>query len=196
MPALTPDIAFQQTANAAAAAWAARPAYVTYVTHTHITAPSLNQSVDIERGVMTRSSDDLAVLQDLPHGAQTVAPAFPLSPTFDALSYFRLSFSVGWHRRLFTNLTGPEGNGPIVPIRFQNVAHSANDVVVTSLRYYYPKFAPDSSDAPDGQMHIVMQALSTLTRNNKSDFYITDVRIDNRTMLPLAVTYEGKDDRK
>lgn len=196
MAALTPDVAFQQAANAAAAAYAKRPAYVTYVTHTHITAPSMNQSVDINRAVMTRSSDGLAILQDLPKGANTVAPAFPISPTFDALSYFRLSFSVGWHRRLFTNLTGPEGDGPIVPIFFQNVAHAANDVVVTSLRYYYPKFAPDSSDAPDGRTHITMQPLQTLTRGNKSDFYISDVLIDNATMLPLQVTYTGKDERK
>ena len=196
MPPLTPDVAFEQAANAAAAAYASRPAYVTYVTHTHIAAPSISQSVDINRSVMTRSSDDLAILQDLPKGAQTVAPAFPISPTFDALSYFRLSFSVGWHRRLFTNLTGPTGNGPIVPIVFQNVAHTEGDVVVTSLRYYYPKFAPDSSDAPDGRTHLVMEALQTLTRGNKSDFYISDVLIDNATMLPLEITYTGKDQRK
>lgn len=196
MPALTADVAFQQAANAAAAAYATRPAYITYVTHTHITAPSVSQSVDISRSVMTRSTDNLAILQDLPQGAQTLAPAFPISPTFDALSYFRLSFSVGWHKRLFTNLTGPNGDGPIIPITFQTVTHNAGDVVVTSLRYYYPKFAPDSSDAPGGRTHLIMEALQTLTRGNASDFYISDVLIDNATMLPAQVTYTGKDDRK
>jgi hypothetical protein len=196
MAALTADVAFQQAANAAAAAYASRPAYVTYVTRTHISAPSMNQSVDINRAVMTRSSDNVAILQDLPNGAQTVAPAFPISPTFDALSYFRLTFSVGWHKRLFTNLTGPNGNGPIIPITFQNVAHSEGDVVVTSLRYYYPKFSPDSSDAPDGRTHLVLQALRTLTIGNSSDFYLSDLLIDNATMLPAQVTYTGKDQRK
>lgn len=196
MAALTPDIAFQQTANAAAAAWIARPAYVTYVAHTHIEAPSVGQSVEVDRRVMVRSSDDRAIVKDLPNGGVTVANSFPISPTFDALSYFRLETAIGWHKRLSSRIVGPDGKGSIIPLQFQNVQHNDNDVVVTALRFYYPKFASDSSDAPDGRMHIVMQALPTLTNNNKSDFYISDVIIDNRTMLPLQVTYTGKDQRR
>ncbi|MBV8601213.1 MAG: hypothetical protein JO359_06555 [Candidatus Eremiobacteraeota bacterium] len=41
-----------------------------------------------------------------------------------------------------------------------------------------------------------MRALPSLTAGNNSDFYITDVLVDNKTMLPLQVTYEGRDDRK
>ena len=193
---VTPDIAFQQAANAAAARYDARPAYVTYVEHTHINAPSIRQTVDVDRSVIVRTADDKAVLQDLPHGAQTVGHAFPISPTFDALSYFRLTSKMTAHKRLSTELTGPYGNGDIIPIRFTNVTHAESDVVVTSLRYYYPRFAPDSSDAPDGRMHIQMKALPTLTNDNSSDFYITDVVIDNATMLPLKVTYEGRGDRR
>ena len=196
MAALTPDVAFEQSANAAAAAWAARPAYVTYVTHVHAEAPSAHQSVDVDRLVTVRSADDMAILKDLPNGGQSIAPSFPISPTFDALSYFRLITNAGWHKRIFANITGPEGKGPIVPITFKDPKPSENEVIVTTLRYYYPKFADDSSDAPDGRMHIVMKALPTLTNGNGSDFYLSDVVIDNATMLPLSVTYEGKDDRK
>ncbi|SRR5579875_439834 len=196
MAALTADIAFEQTANAAAAAWAARPAYVTYVVHTHVEAPSVGQSVDVNRRVMVRSSDDRAVIKDLPSGGVTIGNSFPISPTFDALSYFRLETAIGWHKQLSSRIIGPSGKGPIIPLQFQTVVHNPNDVIVTSLRFYYPKFAPDSSDAPDGRMHITMQALPTLTNNNKSDFYISDVIIDNRTMLPLQVTYTGKDQRR
>ncbi|MGH7660363.1 MAG: hypothetical protein ACRENA_05505, partial [Vulcanimicrobiaceae bacterium] len=46
------------------------------------------------------------------------------------------------------------------------------------------------------RMHITMQALQTLTNNNKSDFYISDLVIDNKTMLPLEVTYAGRDQRR
>jgi len=196
MAALTPDIAFEQSANAAAARWAARPAYVTYVTHMHVEAPSLHQSLNIDRLVVVRSADDTAILKDLPNGRQSIAHAFPISPTFDALAYFRLNTNINWHKQISSSVTGPEGRGEIVPITFKEPAHSESDVVVTTLRYYYPRFAPDSSDAPDGHMHIIMQALPTLTNDNGSDFYISDVLIDNATMLPLSVTYVGKDDRK
>jgi hypothetical protein len=196
MAALTADIAFEQAANAAAARYEARPAYITYVSRTHVEVPSMDESLDVDRRVMVRSADDLAILQDLPHGAQTIAHGFPISPTFDALSYFRLNVGIGWHKRIFSDVTGPAGSGPIIPLRFAVVTHEPNDVVVTSLRYYYPKFAPDSSDAPDGHTHLVMQALPTLTTGNSSDFYISDVVIDNSTMLPLQVTYTGRDDRR
>jgi hypothetical protein len=196
MPALTPDIAFEQAANAAAARWAARPAFVSYTTHTRIEAPSLHQSIDVNRRVMVRSADDVALLEDLPQGATSIARGFPISPTFDALAYFRLNTNITWHKQISTDITGPDGNGPIVPITFSTISHNDSDVIVTSLRFYYPKFAPDSSDAPDGRTHLVMRALPTLTNGNSSDFYITDVLIDNATMLPLRVTYEGKDERK
>jgi hypothetical protein len=195
MAALTPDVAFEQASNAAAARWAARPAFVTYVSHTHVEAPSAHQSVNIDRLVTVRSADDVAILQDLPSGGQSIAHGFPISPTFDALAYFRLNTNASWHKQIFANITGPEGAGQIVPITFKDPHPSENEVVVTTLRYYYPKFAPDSSDAPDGHTHIVMTALPTLTNGNSSDFYISDVVIDNATMLPLSVTYNGKDDR-
>jgi hypothetical protein len=195
MPALTADIAFEQAANAAAAHFETRPAYVTYVSHTHVAVPSMNQFLDVNRRVMVRSADDVAILQDLPHGGQSIAHGFPISPTFDALSYFRLKIAMGSRKRVFTDISGPDG-GQIVPLQFQTVTHNENDVIVTSLRYYYPKFAPDSSDAPNGRTHLIMQALPTLTNGNSSDFYISDVTIDNATMLPTQVTYTGRDDRR
>ncbi|MGH7716359.1 MAG: hypothetical protein ACREML_10235 [Vulcanimicrobiaceae bacterium] len=196
MAALTPDIAFEQAANAAAQKWASRPAYVRYVARTHIEAPSVHKTLDVNRRVVVRTADDQAILKDLPNGGESFARPFPISPTFDALSYFRLNTNVNWHMQVFASTTGPDGNGQIIPITFKEVAPSKNEVVVTSLRYYYPKFAPDSSDAPGGHMHLVMSALPTLTNGNQSDFYITDVVIDNSTMLPLKVTYAGRDDRR
>jgi hypothetical protein len=196
MPALTPDVAFEQVANAAAARWATRPAYVTYVARTHIEAPRVNRKQDVDRRVVVRTADDLAILKDLPNGGESFARPFPISPTFDALSYFRLNTNVNWHLQVFASTTGPFGDGQIIPITFKDPKPNENEVVVTTLRFYYPKFAPDSSDAPDGHMHLVLKALPTLTNDSGSDFYITDVVVDNATMLPLKVTYEGKDDRR
>ncbi|MGH7660377.1 MAG: hypothetical protein ACRENA_05610, partial [Vulcanimicrobiaceae bacterium] len=124
MAALTADVAFQQVANAAAAAWAARPAYVTYLVRTHVEAASVGQSVDVDRRVLVRSSDDRAIVNDLPNGGQSMGNSFPISPTFDALAYFRLETSVGWHKRLASRITGPDGKGPIIPLQFQNVVHN------------------------------------------------------------------------
>src|SRR5579872_6698809 len=109
MAALTADIAFEQSANAAAAAYDSRPAFVTYVTHTRIEVPSMGQDLDVNRRVIVRSADDVALLEDLPRGAQTLAHSFPISPTFDALSYFRLNTSIGWHKKISTDVTGPSG---------------------------------------------------------------------------------------
>ena len=187
---LTADLAFQQAANAAAAKYDSRPAFITYVTNTHIEVPSMHRKLDVNRRVMVRSADDKAVIQDLPQGAQSVARAFPISPTFDALSYFRLVTYMGWHQRIETYLT------EVTPIRFTNPTHSEGDVVVTSLRYYYPKFAPDTSDAPNGRTHLIMRPLPTLTTGNASDFYLSDVQIDNATMLPTQITYTGHEDRR
>jgi hypothetical protein len=196
MPALTPDIAFERAANAAAARWVQRPAYVTYVERTHIEAPRVHRKQDVDRRVMVRTADDLAILKDLPNGGESFARPFPISPTFDALSYFRLNNNVNWHLQVFSSTTGQNGTGQIEPMTFKDPQPSENEVVVTTLRFYYPTFAPDSSDAPDGHMHLVLKALPTLTNDSGADFYITDVVIDNATMLPLKVTYEGKDDRR
>jgi hypothetical protein len=187
---LSADIAFQQAANAAAARYDVRPAYVTYVAKTHIEVPSMHRVLDVNRRIMVRSADDRAILQDLPQGQQDVARAFPVSPTFDALAYFRLVTFVGWHQRIETYVTD------VTPLRFASPSHTDGDVVVSALRYYYPKFAPDTSDDPDGKTHLTLHPLPTLTTGNNSDFYLSDVVIDNKTMLPLQVTYAGRDDRR
>src|SRR5215472_12946017 len=92
-----PDVIFQHCANVAAALYAAAPPYVTYHVSTHASAPSLHRTKDVYRDVAVRTKDDVAIVQDLPKGANVVTHGFPITPVFDALSYFTLTWKVGAH---------------------------------------------------------------------------------------------------
>jgi hypothetical protein len=176
------DVAFRQAANAAAAAFAQAPPYLAYRTDATVDVPSLHRHQVISRAVETRTSDDFAALQDLPQGQHQYAHSFPLIPTFDALSYFRLEYNGG--RRDALSYVHQ-----VQPITFTDPrATSRADVVVTSLRYYHASYAADSNDRI---AHVLMEPLQTLTKGNDSDFYLHDVYIDTATNLPTRVTYIG-----
>ena len=176
------DVAFRLAANAAAAAFAAAPPYISYRTDATVDVPSLHQHKVISRAVTARTKDDAAVLQDLPQGQRQYAHSFPLIPTFDALSYFRLEYNVG--RRDALSYVHQ-----VQPITFTDPRSTSHaDVVVVSLRYYHAVFAPDTNDRI---LHVTMDPLPSLTANNSSDFYLHDVYIDSTTMLPTRVTYTG-----
>ena len=176
------DVQFRQTANAAAAAFANSPPYLAYRTDVVVDVPSLRRHKVIERQVETRTRDDFAALQDLPRGQRQYAHSFPLIPTFDALSYFRVTFN-GNRRDLLSYVE------PGAPITFKDPRETSHaDVVVTTLRYYRASYAPDSDDRI---AHIQMETLPTLTANNPSDFFIHDVYVDTVTNLPTKVVYVG-----
>ncbi|MEA2688869.1 MAG: hypothetical protein QOD51_1476 [Candidatus Eremiobacteraeota bacterium] len=176
------DVQFRTTANAAAAAFAAKPAYIAYKTDVVVDVPSLRRHKVISRAVEARTSDDYAALQDLPQGQHQYGHSFPLAPTFDAISYFRVTFNGSQRNTLSYVEPGPA-------ITFKDPRETSHaDVVVTSLRYYRASYAGDSNDRI---AHIVMDALPTLTRGNSSDFYIHDVYVDTASNLPTRVVYEG-----
>jgi hypothetical protein len=176
------DVQFRTTANAAAAAFAQKPPYLAYKTDVVIDVPSLRRHKVISRAVETRTQDDFAVLQDLPKGQRQYGHSFPLVPTFDAISYFRVTFNGSGRNTLSYVEPGPA-------ITFKDPRESSTaDVVVTSLRYYRASYAADTNDRI---AHIVMDPLPTLTRGNSSDFYLHDVYVDTATNLPTRVVYEG-----
>ena len=182
---ISADVAFRQTANAAAAQYERAPAYLTYRTDVVVDVPSLRQHKTISRAVETRTADDYAVLQDLPRGQRQYAHSFPLVPTFDALSYFHIYYN-GSRRDALSYVQLEK------VLTFSDAAPTGarSDVVVTYLRYYHASYAADTTDAV---AHVTMDALSTLTTGNKSDFYIHDVYVDMATMLPTRVVYAGPD---
>jgi hypothetical protein len=178
------DVAFRETANAAAAIYAKAPPYLTYRTDVVVDVPSMRQHKVISRAVETRTADDYAVLQDLPKGQRQYAHSFPLIPTFDALSYFHITYN-GSRRDALSYVQLEKVLTFTDP---STTSHS--DVIVTYLRYYHATYAPDTTEQI---AHIVMDALPTLTRNNNSSFYIHDVFVDMSTMLPTRVVYDGPD---
>ncbi len=156
-----------------------------------MTAPSLGQHREVERAVAVRTKDDLAVLQDLPHGANQLGHGFPITPSFDALSYFTLSWKVGAHGEFSSYVHD------VVPLQYDLSKKSAADVVVIRLLQYRAEYAPDSSDAPDAKTHIVLVPYDFVKRRAikpDSTFYLSDVVIDNASHLPSSVRYVGGDD--
>ncbi len=192
---LTADAEFRAVANAAFDAWQQQPPYIAYHVDVDVEVPALKQSRRIMRAVESRTRDDLAVLQDLPQGQNQLGHAFPVPPTFDAISYFRIDFHLGDPIRQHNPLTAvtllsPGANLPPQPLRFSDPVPSRPDVtvVVATLRNYYAQYAPDSNDRI---AHIVMQPLPALTHDNHSDFYLKDVYVDTTTNLPTRIVYSG-----
>ena len=176
------DVQFRTTANAAAAAFAQSPPYVAYKTEVTVDVPSLRRHKVIVREVEARTKDDYAVLQDLPRGNRQYGHSFPLNPTFDAISYFRVTFNGSERNTLSYVEPGP-------PITFTDPrATSHADVVVLSLKNYHASYAPDTNDRV---AHILMDPLQALTTNNSSDFYLHDVYVDTASNLPTRVVYVG-----
>ncbi len=152
----------------------------------------MRQSRSVDRAVATRTSDDLAVVQDLPKGANVLERSFPTSPVFDALSYFVFSWKVGWHQ----NLTAYVHD--IQPLKYPDRSNSSADVVVISLRQYRATYASDTSGAPGGTTHLNLEPYDFVKQQGNPDktFYYSDLYIDNATGLPSSVRFAGADDKQ
>jgi len=188
---LAPDIVFQRSANAAAAVVDTAPPFISYRVTTRVSAPSLRQQRDVVRGVAVRTKDDLAVLQDLPRGANQLGRGFPIPPSFDALAYFTLSWKVGAHGAFSAYVHD------VTPLRYDMSKRSGADVVVIRLLQYRAEYASDSSDARDGKTHIVLVPYDFVKRRvlrPGSTFFLSEVSIDNATQLPTRVRYQGAND--
>jgi hypothetical protein len=191
-PTLTPDLAFEHCANAAAAEYQRAPAFVTYRVATHARAPSVREHRDVYRAVMVRTRDDLAVIQDLPQGRNQLGHGFPVPPTFDALSYFTLSWRVGYHQEVSSYVHD------VTPLVYTDPANNGEfDVIVTRLRAYKAQYAPDSSEAPDGRTHLVLTPYQFIVSANSDEtFYFNELYVDNATGLPSRVSYDGANGKK
>ena len=192
MRVIAPDLVFQQCANAAAVAIVQKaPPFVTYRVVAHVSAPSLGKHRDVIRDVAVRTSDDMAIIQDLPQGQNQVAHGFPVTPVFDALSYFTLSWKVGSHMDMSSYVHD------VQPLTYQGPQDTGADVVVFRLRQYKAGYAPDSSDAPDGKTHITLEPYDFVKRETlrpDSTFFLSDLYVDNATGLPAEVRYAGGED--
>jgi hypothetical protein len=166
------------------------PPFITYRATAHVAAPSLGKHREVLRSIMVRTSDDLAVIQDLPQGENQIGHGFPVTPVFDALSNFTLSWRVGAHMEMSSYVHD------VQPLVYQDPNSSA-DVVVVRLKYYKADYAPDSSDAPEGKTHVILQPFDFVKREVEqpdSTFFLSDLYIDNTSGLPTEIRYAGGDD--
>ena len=84
----------------------------------------------------------------------------------------------------------------VQPLTYSNDPPSADhvDVVVVRLRAYSVKYAPDSSDAPSGKTHLLLEPYKFVTdKASKDNFFFDDIVIDNSTDLPTHVSFSGPD---
>lgn len=179
---LPPDVALVELINRTATAYVQNaPAYITYRERTHITAPSLGRTQDVNRFVQVRQADDYAVMQDLPRGAQRTGQAFPIIPYFDPFTQFSFSYFANLKRIDITLNRGPAGQWPM-PAPDPGV-----NVVVPYLSFWAPSYLPDSTDT---HLHLRIAA----TPNYPSaDYYPYEVAEDPQTGLPSHIEMRTPD---
>ena len=145
----TADLAFALLINRTSQYYAANPpAYMTYVEHTHVNAPTLGRTQDIDRSIAVRVADNYAVMKDLPNGSERTGQAFPIVAYFDPLSAFTFSYFANLKR---VDITLQRG----APLTLAIPAADPNvNVLVPYNSYWAARYAPDSSDAA---LHLLIE---------------------------------------
>lgn len=172
---MTPDLALAMLINRASAFYQNNPpAYMTYVEHTHVSAPTLGRAQDIDRSIAVRVADNLAVMKDLPNGQQRVGQAFPIVAYFNPFSNFKFSYFANLKRvdimlergtPFYLNIPGPDpGVNAVVPYN----------------SYWAARYASDSTDAA---LHFLIDP----TARVQQGLYPSDVVEDGSTRLPSHV---------
>jgi hypothetical protein len=172
---MTADLAFAILINRTSAFYQANPPlYMTYVEHTHVSAPSLGRAQDIDRSIAVRVADDFAVMKDLPNGEWRTGEAFPIVAYFDPISNFKFSY--------FANLKRVDivlDRGAPFFLRIPADDPSVN-VVVPYNSYWAASYAPDSTDAA---LHLLIDP----TPRVQQGLYPSEVIEDATTQLPKHI---------
>lgn len=159
------------------------PTYMTYREHTHVSAPSLGRTQDIDRSVAVRVADNFAVMQDLPNGEWRTGEAFPIVAYFDPISAFSFSYFANLKRVDITLTRGAPVVLPIPP------ADSTASMVIPYNSYWAAQYAPDSTP---NALHLTIAP----TARANGGFYPSDVVEDPQTQLPshIEMRVAGGDD--
>jgi hypothetical protein len=181
------DLAFQNAANLAYARAATPPAYISYISRTHIAIPSMHRERDVDCREVTRTLDNVTYVEDLPRGGRRFAnEAFPLPPSFNAISAFDLRYGMSLRGVAAFHLSN------VHALTYRHSALADADAVVVSTRGYHVNFAPDSSEDARGVRHILLTPTKTLLSHApKNTYYFSEMTIDNASGLPLRVIYVG-----
>jgi len=181
---MTPDLALAILINRTSAYYQANPpAYMTYVERTHVSAPTLGRTQDIDRSIAVRVADDFAVMQDLPNGSARTGQAFPLIAYFDPLSNFQFSYFANLKR---VDITLQRGAPIFLSIPQDDPSVT---VVVPYNSYWATRYAPDSTDAA---LHVLVDP----TPRVRNGFYPSEVVEDPVSRLPshVELRVSGGDD--
>jgi hypothetical protein len=171
---LPPDLALALLIDRTSTAYTTNaPAYMTYVERTHVVAPTLGRSQEIDREVAVRVADDTAVMHDLPRGATRIGEAFPIIPYFDPLGSFSFSYFANLKR---IDITLQRGAPMVFPIPSPQ---PDIDVTVAYASFWDPRYAPDS--AP-GHLHVLIAPTP-----RTSGFYPAEIVEDPQTRLPARI---------
>lgn len=172
---ISADVALALLINRTAAAYSANaPAYMTFRERTHVAAPTLGRTQDVNRSEAVRVADDYAVMQDLPRGAQRTGQAFPILPYFDPFSSFTFSYYANLKAIDITLQRGQPYELPLPP------PQPGITAVVPYNSYWYPTYAPDSTPAA---LHIRIAP----TPRDTAGFYPSEVVEDPQTALPSRI---------
>lgn len=172
---LPPDLAFALLINRTTDYYQAHPpVYMTYVEHTHVTAPTLGRAQDINRSIAVRIADNFAVMQDLPDGGHRTGQAFPIVAYFDPLSAFQFSYFANLKR---VDITLQRGQ-PLVLATPQ--PDPGVNAIVAYNSFWDSRYAPDSTEAA---LHLLVDP----TARANGSFYPSDVVEDPQTHLPSHI---------
>lgn len=170
-----PDLALALLINRTAAAYDAHPpAYIVYRETTLVQAPSLGRSQHMDRFVVARNADDVAVMTDLPAGGRQIGQAFPIIPYFDPFSRFEFSYFANL-KRVEITLQRADAFTIDVPAPDPNA-----DVTVPYMSFWDVSYAPDSRP---NRLHFLIGP----TPRAGSGLYPSEVVEDPQTQLPSRV---------
>ena len=179
------DVAFERAANAAAAAFATAPAFVSYRVDVR-TAPTSGAPSADTREIVLRTSDDRALVRSVDGAAFRPGAPLPLAPVVDALAdwAFALDVSSG-HVALNVAYERPH--------RYAEPSPAPGDaVVVASVNGYTVTYAASNADATNANathLHLEPATAAMRTAASQPDrFTYRDVWFDPATMLPTHVT--------
>ncbi len=181
---ISADSAFERVADAAAAAFASAPPYITYRVDVRA-SPAPLLLPEETHDVSLRTSDDAALVRDADAGAPKPGEPLPLAPTVDALAQWAFAFdSGGGHARLRIAYEQPKQYAAPKPA-------PGDTVVVASVPGYAISYAPDDFN------RIHLEPVTPAARAfaaQKDHFVYRDVWFDPLTHLPSRVVLASVDE--
>jgi hypothetical protein len=172
---MTPDLALALLINRTSAYYETNPpTYMTYVEHTHVNAPTLGRTQDIDRSIAVRVADNFAVMRDLPNGSERTGQAFPVVAYFDPLAVFQFSYFANLKR---VDITLQRG----APLRLGIPAPDPSvSVVVPYNSFWAARYAADSTASA---LHVTIEPTPRVTQG----FYPSEVVEDPSSHLPSRI---------